>query len=835
MKTRSQSKAEAAIASAPTTAPSTVAHDDHEASAATASEDNHVKDSSLPVEDFLREFLPMRDEPPLPSLDFESPLPCDADPNATALYYSKEETASAIRNVINGSGIYPHFFFNYLPGPVLAAIPPELIQGVDIPTGNITVDPEQIMSNVKVTIELEEQSGDIDEEARRGKSARYPGIAYESGQTLKLVLDTFTAQRRTHVYAVKIYGPRARLVRYDPVGLVVSELFDWRTNHGHILADFLLRLRQADSNSCLGGLDDSIGDPLAHFSAEDLVAADASINEFVRDVYVIPDGARPHAIACWDDGVVGPAGLGRRRVFIAAPAKERYLKISNPFIKHYIGYDVETRRSYHIKDTWAIEDREDEESDQHYVFEGQTYQTLQAAGVQHIAEFECAGVVRWQDGTAQRTRSPEFCSQLSPKFTRYQRVHYRIVFRDIGRPLVSFKNTYELVRAIGQALVAHGQAYRSTRILHNDVSPWNIRINRKGKALLGNWELATIVPMANEFGALSAEDWHSVRGAGRWRILSGHSFIPGPMAHDSRERIPCATDDLESFFWVLLFCLFRYRYAPVQWTVPSEAPFFRPYCKDLFKDRVERSAAVDIRDTPKLAFLHPRYPHPSDLELQKMVNYRTGLQIPRPLGLLLCRLRRAFSQVHFGSNLNPTEDPGLAQIPDVTGLNAHSAMISCIIQALREAVWYGNDSADDRLAASLDSETLKPDGDFSARSKLQSSITPSSTSEDSVPSTSAAPPSPPDAAAAREEAESAIWDLQRRVRSPDASPLPAGRLARVVKQNASYYDMAVRTGKLTPAQRQKLKEYVYRYHPSYGLVAPAPDLAQPAADLPIDT
>lgn len=113
--------------------------------------------------------------------------------------------------------------------------------------------------------------------------------------------------------------------------------------------------------------------------------------------------------------------------------------------------------------------------------------------------------------------------------------------------------------------------------------------------------------------AHSCADLHAKRGG---------MFNPGTLER-SVDPLPCAHDDLESFFWVLLFLVFRCRYAPVRWTVPSEVPSFKLYLDDLFnfQDCVEkgRSLPTDTFDIPKLAFLHPRYPHPSGKSL------RTGM------------------------------------------------------------------------------------------------------------------------------------------------------------------------------------------------------------------
>lgn len=273
---------------------------------------------------------------------------------------------------------------------------------------------------------------------------KYPGAVYESGHTPDILRNAFQAQARTHMYAVKIFGPRARLLRYDLAGATASELFDWRADRGRYLADFLHRLSHAKAREA--GIDDS-GSELEGTPTEDVAAARASIKEFTRDFFNLQDGAPLCLIKCWDDDVLDSCGLPRSRILLATSVSEAYNTGSEPLIRDYVGYDVQGRRCYHIRDTWAIDDSE------HYALEGRTYATLKAAGVRYIAEVECAGVVRWQDGTVQRSRSQDFCSDSGPLWPRYRRVHYRILFQDVSRPVTTFRSTKELVWVVAQAII----------------------------------------------------------------------------------------------------------------------------------------------------------------------------------------------------------------------------------------------------------------------------------------------------------------------------------------------------------------------------------------------
>jgi len=68
--------------------------------------------------------------------------------------------------------------------------------------------------------------------------------------------------------------------------------------------------------------------------------------------------------------------------------------------------------------------------------------------------------------------------------------HYRVVLREIGRDLLSFDSTTELVTAMRDAVAAHRHAFYDARILHRDISAGNILITTSKRGLLIDWDLS---------------------------------------------------------------------------------------------------------------------------------------------------------------------------------------------------------------------------------------------------------------------------------------------------------------------------------------------------------
>ncbi|KAH8984958.1 hypothetical protein EDB92DRAFT_1766970, partial [Lactarius akahatsu] len=77
----------------------------------------------------------------------------------------------------------------------------------------------------------------------------------------------------------------------------------------------------------------------------------------------------------------------------------------------------------------------------------------------------------------------------------------------------------------------HTEAYEWVKILHRDVSAGNILITEDGSGILIDWDLSKKV--------------------GTWQFMSIARL------QDSSTRLHEVSDDLESFFWVLLYLVVK--------------------------------------------------------------------------------------------------------------------------------------------------------------------------------------------------------------------------------------------------------------------------------------
>lgn len=255
-------------------------------------------------------------------------------------------------------------------------------------------------------------------------------------------------------------GRWARLLRYDHAGVVASARFDWRAKDGEALADFLSRLEHGAPQQ--EGIDDSVGDLSVFGDDESKVANEArkAMQEFSAGMIDVPieDDAPLRTVRCWDDAQRGEDGLPKSRLLVATYPLGLNYSIVGRYTISFIGYDVEKCCAYWVKDSWPINNKE-------FTKEGRIYELLKAAGVPHLAAIECAGEVRWKaDNTVQKSRTDEFIGKRWAGLTAniHPVSHYRILFKDIGRPISKFHSTQQLVTALSHAI--EGKRASSTRV-----------------------------------------------------------------------------------------------------------------------------------------------------------------------------------------------------------------------------------------------------------------------------------------------------------------------------------------------------------------------------------
>ncbi|OBZ68919.1 hypothetical protein A0H81_11123 [Grifola frondosa] len=279
--------------------------------------------------------------------------------------------------------------------------------------------------------------------------------------------------------------------------------------------------------------------------------------------------------------------------------KERHFLVGEPFFRlpatpsvfdigtrGYVAFDTQDKTLVYLKDQWRIDYDEK--------IEGDVIRTLNSKGVGHVPTLVCHGDIRDEDGEVQ-TSSNQIYWNTEENVEYYEDVpmmiHYRLVQKEVPCPLKDFGRSYDLVKIVSDCLQGHQEAVEKVGILHRDVSERNVMcipIEKTGpdgethteyKGILCDWSLATdsVPPTSiNDDGVVEIkkkehrtknqkrtrrdEDSSSISSAsstasslrmGTWKFMSIR-------LSDHRMRLPTVQDDLESFFYVLLYEGVRY-------------------------------------------------------------------------------------------------------------------------------------------------------------------------------------------------------------------------------------------------------------------------------------
>ncbi|KAI0319060.1 hypothetical protein OF83DRAFT_1112345 [Amylostereum chailletii] len=325
-------------------------------------------------------------------------------------------------------------------------------------------------------------------------------------------------QSRMFAFAVLLVDGWARLIRWDRSGAIVTERFAW-TGASSPLAEFLRRFDGLSPEQ--RGHDPTVSVPTQEAAAAAREAFSASP---LADVS--PDDPL-RAFAVRDDVT------NEDHAYIVAPPQWYSRTLAGRATFGYIAFDPSTQTLVYLKDTWRIAEAGLQK-------EGDVYRRLHEQGVLHIAPMLCAGDV---DG--QRTLTQDFVEEPwacgAAEIVAHQR--YRVVLGVVGRPLDSFKSTFELCQAIADAVEAHALAFALLKILHRDISAGNILITEDGRGLLIDWDLCR---------DLSSPVVLDEPLTGTWQFISGLLLTTPGKEH-------ALSDDLESFVHVLAFHLVHHR------------------------------------------------------------------------------------------------------------------------------------------------------------------------------------------------------------------------------------------------------------------------------------
>ncbi|EPS95080.1 hypothetical protein FOMPIDRAFT_1133186, partial [Fomitopsis schrenkii] len=359
-------------------------------------------------------------------------------------------------------------------------------------------------------------------------------------QTTQYVLEVFKRQHRLHLLTLYVFAGQARIIRWDRAGAIISTPFDFEKDPALL---YRVIWRYAAMTRVQRG-----HDPSAVLATKDEI-------EEMRAFQCKPHESR---LARARDNALDKPGWPVYKVTMsrAAAANEIYFVVGRCYFasncatgrctKGYIAYDVCGRRLVFLKDCWrSYVDDESTPS------EGFMLDYLRRKNVPNVPTplaYEDVGI---HEGACQETYTQHLLATHEETGRRpiVQR-HYRLVVREIGRPLEDHRTPKELAGGIYDAIQAHKHAC-AQELLHRDVSPRNILlftyIDAAGRehtiGMLIDWDLA-------EFFKLLDRATQPTR-AGTWQFMSARLLLNPGKKHE-------VADDIESFVHVFRWMCLRF-------------------------------------------------------------------------------------------------------------------------------------------------------------------------------------------------------------------------------------------------------------------------------------
>ncbi|KAH9849523.1 hypothetical protein C2E23DRAFT_737197 [Lenzites betulinus] len=446
---------------------------------------------------------------------------------------------------------------------------------------------------------------------------------------LAFVTEVFARQHRNAFYSISMTGSRARLLRWDRAGCLVSEAFDIR-EHPEDLCYFLWRFSR--TNDKMRGHDTTVGPATLQ---QELQFRDV-VREYVRSQLELEGEALDKAVSqhyCPGRAAVVaiyPHPFSRDNIWrfiISRPVVSPTFLVGRGTRGNW-AVECTTSRLVFLKDTWhnASLDRTDTE--------GEILGYLNELEVRNIPALFTHGDVPdyvpkadedqdrvgWQSTiTGVVPNHFERCSVAGQLASVAYLQRYRIAVSTVGYGLSAIRGTEELLHATYDAFTAMRDTLSKASRIHRDISVGNIILVKVPgqeirRGYLIDWETSDHIDDAGD-------SVHAGR-AGTWYFMSVRMLS---MVEVHKHTF---LDDMESLIHVIIYCALLYlphklargdlvdwiysyferiiHYAPPKPTHGGDAKFRNSRSLDLIKDTGFGSEALVEWLTTMLRLQRPR-------------------------------------------------------------------------------------------------------------------------------------------------------------------------------------------------------------------------------------
>ncbi|TFY51764.1 hypothetical protein EVG20_g10847 [Dentipellis fragilis] len=361
------------------------------------------------------------------------------------------------------------------------------------------------------------------------------------GHILEYVGRVFTHQHRTHVFALYVFRSQARILYFDRAGCIVSEPFEYGTGTDTPLHRFFWRLSHMSTEE--RGYDHS-----AQLASEDEVkgmldyASSGAPTEFIKQqiYYALSwdlEAGKPRSTQ-WPAYRITMDG---RTLLIARPMASSQ-SLHGRCTRGYIAYDTKNKTTSFLKDYWRPDSL-------HIQAEHGVYERLATFKVSNIATCDAHQDVPNSHNRWQVTKTHDIVDSK----VRLPSGHYRILIREVCRPLIDFKEFRELASLLLDAMIAHEEAWSRAGVLHRDISINNILILEEGegsnftrRGILNDWDLCKYKEQMD-------------KGMAPRRLnLTSTWYFRSALSLQFPRKPYRLSDDIESFIHVYHYCVYRF-------------------------------------------------------------------------------------------------------------------------------------------------------------------------------------------------------------------------------------------------------------------------------------
>ncbi|KAH9910662.1 uncharacterized protein BXZ73DRAFT_57926, partial [Epithele typhae] len=347
-------------------------------------------------------------------------------------------------------------------------------------------------------------------------------------------------QHRTKLIALYVCRFQARIIVVDRGSFVISNPFGWRTKDDPTLYEFFWRLALLSGSKEVLGFD--LSKTLSDFRGVcEQSKWDLRVKKMCKQWvdYISRKMRLSMPTSQWPFYRLNICG---KKYLIAAPSTTSSA-LFGPSRRIFIAYCEDDDELRTVKDYWRLD------SDAPAPREHDIYARLAVTKVRNVPECECGeDVTVGPGGDQQRTATLDRWGPDPPRTKTL--VHYRIVLKQVYKPLLNFGDFQSLCGDLADAMEAHLDACEKAHLIHRSISLWSVGLyvfpgEVTPRCLLGDWEWA------------KTEEEIAQRRARR-DVIPGAWYFHSALVANFPARGHAVSDDVESFIHLFQYSVLRF-------------------------------------------------------------------------------------------------------------------------------------------------------------------------------------------------------------------------------------------------------------------------------------